>query len=50
MLLGLIVDWGGTGATNAGIGTPYRLITPSYYLAKDLGGSATSSSLRGRSQ
>ena len=25
MLLGLVVDWGGTGATNAGIGTPYPI-------------------------
>ena len=38
MLLGLIVDWGGTGATNAGIGTPYSLITPSYYFGQGFGG------------
>jgi hypothetical protein len=38
MLLGLIVDWGGTGATNAGIGTPYSLITPTYYFGQGFGG------------
>ena len=37
MLLGLIVDWGGTGATNAGFGTPYSLITPTYYFGKGFG-------------
>jgi len=37
MLLGLIVDWGGTGATNAGIGTPYSLLTPTYYFGQGLG-------------
>jgi hypothetical protein len=38
MLLGLIVDWGGTGATNAGIGTSYSLLTPSYYVGQGFGG------------
>jgi hypothetical protein len=37
MLLGLIVDWGGTGASVSGIGTPYTLITPTYYFGKGLG-------------
>jgi hypothetical protein len=37
MLLGLIVDWGGTSATNAGIGTPYSLLTPTYYVGQGLG-------------
>ena len=37
MLVGLIVDWGGTGATSAGIGTPYSLITPTYYFGQGLG-------------
>ena len=37
MLLGLIVDWGGTGATNAGIGTPYSLLTPTYYFGQGFG-------------
>ncbi len=37
MLLGLIVDWGGTGAINAGIGTPYSLLTPTYYFGQGFG-------------
>jgi hypothetical protein len=37
MLLGLIVDWGGTGASNSGIGTPYSLLTPTFYAAKGFG-------------
>jgi hypothetical protein len=37
MLLGLIVDWGNTGATNSGIGTPYTLLTPTYYFGQGLG-------------
>jgi hypothetical protein len=37
MLLGLIVDWGGTGATNAGLGTPYSLLTPTYYFGQGFG-------------
>jgi hypothetical protein len=37
MLLGLIVDWGGTGASDSGIGTPYTLLTPTYYFGKGLG-------------
>jgi len=37
MLVGLIVDWGGTGATNAGIGTPYSLVTPTYYFGQGFG-------------
>jgi hypothetical protein len=37
MLLGLIVDWGNTGATNAGIGTPYSLFTPTYYFGQGFG-------------
>ena len=36
MLLGLIVDWGNTGATNAGIGTPYSFLTPTYYFGQGL--------------
>jgi hypothetical protein len=38
MLLGLIVDWGGTGNTSAGIGTPYSLVTPTYYFGQGFGG------------
>ena len=37
MLVGLIVDWGGTGATNAGLGTPYTLLTPTYYFGQGFG-------------
>jgi len=37
MLLGLIVDWGNTGATSAGIGTPYTMLTPTYYFGQGLG-------------
>jgi hypothetical protein len=37
MLLGLIVDWGNTGATNAGIGTPYSVLTPTYYFGQGFG-------------
>jgi hypothetical protein len=37
MLLGLIVDWGGTGATNAGLGTSYSVLTPTYYFGKGFG-------------
>jgi hypothetical protein len=37
MLLGLIVDWGGTGAVDSGIGTPYSLLTPTYYFGKGFG-------------
>ena len=37
LLLGLIVDWGGTGASNSGIGTPYSLFTPTFYFGKGFG-------------
>ena len=37
MLLGLIVDWGGTGAIDSGIATPYTLLTPTYYFGKGFG-------------
>ena len=37
MLLGLIVDWGGTGATDAGFGTPYSVLTPTYYFGQGFG-------------
>ena len=38
MLLGLIVDWGGTGNVNAGIGTSYSMLTPTYYFGQGFGG------------
>jgi hypothetical protein len=37
MLLGLVVDWGGTGATNSGIGTSYSVLTPTYYFGQGFG-------------
>jgi hypothetical protein len=37
MMLGLVVDWGNTGATNAGIGTPYSFLTPTYYFGQGFG-------------
>jgi hypothetical protein len=36
-LLGLIVDWGGTGAINSGIATPWSTLTPTYYFGKGFG-------------
>jgi hypothetical protein len=37
MLLGLIADWGGTGAIHSGIGTPYSLLTPTFYFGQGFG-------------
>src|SRR5580704_8716551 len=37
MLLGLIADWGGTGAIRSGIGTPYSELTPTFYFGQGLG-------------
>jgi hypothetical protein len=37
MMLGLIVDWGNTGATNAVIGTSYSFLTPTYYFGQGFG-------------
>lgn len=37
LMLGLIVDWGGTGATNAGIGTSYSTLSPTLYVGKGFG-------------
>ena len=37
LLLGLVVEWGGTGATNAGIGTSYSVLTPTFYFGKGFG-------------
>ncbi len=37
MLLGLIVDWGATGNVNAGIGTSYSMLTPTYYFGQGFG-------------
>jgi hypothetical protein len=38
MLLGLIVDWGGTGNASAGIATQYTTLTPTYYFGQGFGG------------
>jgi hypothetical protein len=37
LLLGLVVDWGGTGASNSWIATPYSTLTPTFYFGKGLG-------------
>ena len=37
MLLGLVVNWGSTGAINSGIATPYSVLTPTYYFGKGFG-------------
>jgi hypothetical protein len=37
MLLGLLVDWGGTGATNAGIGTSFSVLTPTFFFGQGFG-------------
>jgi hypothetical protein len=38
MMLGLIVDWGGTGNSSAGIATQYTTLTPTYYFGQCFGG------------
>jgi hypothetical protein len=37
MLLGVIVDWGGTGNTGAGLATSYSVLTPTYYFGQGFG-------------
>ena len=37
MLIGLTVDWGGTGAVTSGIATPYSVLTPTYSFGKGFG-------------
>ena len=37
LLAGVIVDWGNTGANNSGLGTPYSLVTPTFYFGKGFG-------------
>jgi hypothetical protein len=37
LLAGLIVDWGGTGNTNAGIGTSFSILTPTFYFGQGFG-------------
>ena len=37
LLMGLIVDWGGTGNTNAGIGTSFSILTPTFNFGQGFG-------------
>jgi hypothetical protein len=37
LLLGLIVEWGGTGAINSGLATPFSVLTPTFYFGKGFG-------------
>jgi hypothetical protein len=37
LLLGLIVDWGSTGAIDSGIATPWGSLTPTFYFGKGFG-------------
>jgi hypothetical protein len=38
MLLGLVVEWGGTGAIHSGIADPYSTLTPTYSFGQGFGG------------
>jgi hypothetical protein len=37
LLLGLIVEWGGTGAVNSGLASPFSTLTPTFYFGKGFG-------------
>jgi hypothetical protein len=37
ILVSLVVDWGGTGATSSGIGTTYSIVTPTFLFGKGMG-------------
>jgi hypothetical protein len=37
MLLGLIVEWGNTGAANSGLASTFSTLTPTFYFGKGLG-------------
>src|SRR5215472_4107936 len=37
LLLGLIVDWGGTGAVDSGLATLWSTLTPTFYFGKGFG-------------
>jgi hypothetical protein len=37
LLLGLVVEWGGTGAINSGLATPFSVLTPTFYFGKGFG-------------
>ena len=37
LLLGLVVEWGGTGAVNSGLADPWSTLTPTFYFSKGFG-------------
>ena len=37
LMVGLIVDWGGTGATNAGIADSFTTVSPTFYIGQGFG-------------
>jgi len=37
LLLGLVVEWGGTGAINSGLATSWSTLTPTFYFGKGFG-------------
>jgi hypothetical protein len=37
LMLGLIVEWGGTGATMSGLAAPYSTLSPTFYIGKGFG-------------
>ena len=37
LLLGLVVEWGGTGAVDSGLATPWSTLTPTFYFGKGFG-------------
>jgi hypothetical protein len=37
LLVGLVMDWGSTGAINSGIATPWSTLTPTFYFGKGFG-------------
>ena len=37
LLVGLVVEWGGTGAINSGLATPWSTLTPTFYFGKGFG-------------
>jgi hypothetical protein len=37
LLVGLVVEWGGTGAINSGLASPWSTLTPTFYFGKGFG-------------
>jgi len=37
LMIGVIVDWGGTGAVNAGLGNSFSTVSPTFYVGKGFG-------------